>query len=65
MILSCFDAQFASRAGSIPGQAGEARINEAYKMAATFISMLPLFIIYLFAQRKFIEGIERTGLTGE
>jgi len=65
MILSYFDAQFASRAGSIPGQAGEARINEAYKMAATFISMLPLFIIYLFAQRKFIEGIERTGLTGE
>jgi len=65
MILSYFDFQFANRAGTIPGQGGEARINEAYKMAATFLSMLPLFILYIFAQRKFIEGIERTGLTGE
>lgn len=65
MRLSLFDSQFSNLAGAIPGQAGEARINEAYKMAATFITILPLFIIYLFAQRNFIEGIERTGLTGE
>jgi multiple sugar transport system permease protein len=34
-------------------------------MAATLISILPLLIMYLFAQKQFIEGIERTGLTGE
>jgi multiple sugar transport system permease protein len=65
MRLSQFDSQFSNLAGAIPGQAGEARINEAYKMAATFVSMIPLFIIYLVAQKKFIEGIERTGMTGE
>jgi multiple sugar transport system permease protein len=34
-------------------------------MAATFMSILPLLIMYVLAQRKFIEGIERTGMTGE
>ncbi|RJX26626.1 MAG: carbohydrate ABC transporter permease [Acholeplasma sp.] len=63
--LSLFASQFEDLAGSIPGQGGEVRINEAYRMAATFLSMLPLFIMYLAAQRKFIEGIERTGMTGE
>lgn len=63
--LSLFASQFEDLAGSIPGQGGQVRINEAYRMAATFLSMLPLFIMYLAAQRKFIEGIERTGMTGE
>lgn len=63
--LGAFDSQFGDLAGAIPGQGGEARLNEAYRMAATFMSILPLLIMYLFAQRKFIEGIERTGMTGE
>lgn len=63
--LNAFDGNFARMGTSIPGQSGEARINEAYKMAATFISMLPLLVIYLFAQKQFIEGIENTGITGE
>ncbi len=63
--LATFDGNFVRLGTSIPGQAGEARINEAYKMAATFLSMLPLLIIYLFAQKQFIEGIENTGITGE
>lgn len=65
MKLGAFDSQFSGSAGNIPGQDGEARINEAYRMAATFLSMLPLLIMYIAAQRKFIEGIERTGMTGE
>ncbi len=66
MRLGAFDALFDSRANS-GGGAGEAqfRISEAYKMAATLVSMLPLFIMYTFAQRQFIEGIERTGIAGE
>lgn len=63
--LSTFDGNFVRMGTAIPGQSGEARINEAYKMAATFISMIPLLIIYLFAQKQFIEGIENTGITGE
>jgi multiple sugar transport system permease protein len=62
--LSIFDSLFQNRAPSIPGQEGEARINEAFRMAGTIISMLPLFIIYFGAQRQFVEGIENTGITG-
>jgi multiple sugar transport system permease protein len=34
-------------------------------MAATFLTILPPIIIYLFMQKYFVEGIERTGLTGQ
>lgn len=63
--LGGFDSTFANMGTQLPGQSGEARINEAYKMAATFISMLPLLIVYFVAQRQFIQGIENTGITGE
>jgi multiple sugar transport system permease protein len=64
MRLSRFNDEF-GRLAQGSGQAGEIRINEAYRMAATLISILPLLILYIFAQKKFIEGIERTGMTGE
>ena len=41
------------------------RLNEAYKMSATLISISPLALLYVFVQRKFIQGIENTGITGE
>lgn len=63
--LATFDSAFARMGSTIPGQAGVARINEAYKMAATLLSMLPLLILYLFSQKKFVEGIENAGVTGE
>lgn len=63
--LGVFDSLFQNRPPEIPGQGGTARISEAYKSAATIITMIPLFIIYAFAQRQFIEGIEQTGITGE
>lgn len=62
--LGIFDSLFQNRAPAIPGQEGEARINEAYRMAATIVSMIPLFILYFIAQRQFVEGIEKTGITG-
>src|SRR5690554_210820 len=65
MRLSLFDSIFADQANSAPGDVGIGLINEGYKSAATFISILPLFIIYLVAQKQFIAGIERTGMTGE
>jgi multiple sugar transport system permease protein len=39
--------------------------NEAVQMAGTFLIMLPLLLLYFCAQRQFIEGIEKTGITGE
>jgi multiple sugar transport system permease protein len=63
--LGIFDTLFENRASGGQGPDGEARINEAYRMAATILSMIPLFIIYFVAQRQFVEGIEQTGITGE
>lgn len=62
--LGMFDTLFGQNPGTGPG--GEpVNMGETYRMAATFITIFPLLIIYAFAQRKFIEGIEQTGITGE
>ncbi|WP_238403993.1 carbohydrate ABC transporter permease [Paenibacillus paridis] len=37
-------------------------VNEPIKMAAAFLIILPPLVLYLFAQRYFVEGIERTGI---
>lgn len=38
--------------------------HDGVSMAGTVISLLPPMIAYLFLQRKFMEGIERSGLVG-
>jgi len=58
-------ARFAQAGGGGSGQDAQMRISEAYKMAGTFISIIPLLITYLFVQRQFIKGIENAGITGE
>lgn len=63
--LGRFDNGFRTAAPDSAAQGGEARVTEAYKMAATLLSMIPLFIIYFVAQKQFVEGIEQTGITGE
>ncbi|MDF2801331.1 MAG: transporter, permease component [Anaerocolumna sp.] len=62
--LNMFDSAFATYAESGRGNA-EFKINEAYKMSATLISITPLLILYAFVQKQFIQGIENTGITGE
>lgn len=41
------------------------KINEGIRMAGTMLSILPLLIVYFITQRWFVEGVERTGITGE
>lgn len=36
--------------------------QNAMKMATAFLMILPLLLLYMFTQRYFVEGIERTGL---
>ena len=60
--LNAFDSQFDS---VVSAQGGGFRLNEAYKMAATLIAILPLVLLYVFVQKKFIQGIENAGITGE
>jgi multiple sugar transport system permease protein len=38
--------------------------NFAWIMAATCMSVLPIIVLFFFAQRTFIEGIALTGLKG-
>lgn len=40
----------------------EAVINNAVFMAGTLLSILPILIAFIFVQRQFMQGIERTGL---
>lgn len=44
---------------------GEDTINNAVVMAGTFLVILPVLVGYSFVQKKFMQGIERTGITGE
>ncbi len=39
--------------------------NEAIRMAATLLIIAPLIVAYFILQRLFIEGIDRSGITGE
>ena len=38
--------------------------NKAMLMAGTFLVILPVLVVYAFLQKKFMEGVERSGLTG-
>ena len=40
-------------------------LNESVRMAATALSILPLFVMYLILQKQFVESIDRSGITGE
>lgn len=37
-------------------------ITESTKMAAAFLIILPPIIVFMFLQRWFVSGIERTGI---
>jgi multiple sugar transport system permease protein len=41
------------------------RLNEAVKLAGTFLNILPLLVMYFILQKWFVESVEMTGITGE
>ena len=41
------------------------RLNESVSMAGTFLSIIPMLVLYFCFQRQFVDSIERTGITGE
>jgi multiple sugar transport system permease protein len=64
--LALFDSIFERMSAGVAGApGGQFRINESFKMAATLITMTPMMIMYVFVQKQFVEGIEKTGITGE
>lgn len=40
-------------------------VNEAIKYSATILIILPVLVVYIIMQKWFVEGIDRTGVTGE
>ena len=44
---------------------GEDTLNDAVVMAGALIISAPILVFFAFAQRQFMQGIERTGITGE
>ena len=44
---------------------GEDTLNDAVVMAWALIISAPILVFFAFAQRQFMQCIERTGITGE
>jgi len=43
----------------------QAALNEGIRMAATFLTILPLLLAYVLVERKLIASLDRAGITGE
>ena len=43
----------------------EQALNEAIRFSATILIILPVLLVYVIMQKWFVEGIDRTGITGE
>lgn len=39
--------------------------NEPMAFAATLLIIVPILMVFMFLQNKFMEGVERSGLTGQ
>lgn len=63
--LQSFQAAFSEmNSGAGSSDTGK-NINEAIYMAGTFLSIIPLLLIYFIFQRHFVESIDKAGITGE
>ncbi|MFA7106713.1 MAG: carbohydrate ABC transporter permease [Candidatus Izemoplasmatales bacterium] len=40
-------------------------LMQAVKLAGNVLTLLPLLILYFFTQKRFVESIDKTGITGE
>lgn len=41
------------------------KINEGVRLASTLLIILPILIVYFAMQKWFVEGVEKSGITGE
>lgn len=63
--LQEFTARYESIYGGIASTTEGGSVNESISLAGTLLSILPIVILYIILQRKFVESIEQTGITGE
>lgn len=65
VMLQQFELSFTQLFSSSSAGAQKVNINESIKLAGTVLIILPLLLLYLFAQKWFVEVIDKTGITGE
>ena len=58
-------ANFEAEYNTIYATTESIALNEGIYLAATLLIILPMLLVYFSLQRFFVEGIERTGITGE
>ena len=64
-MLSQMQTDMLQDAGNIVASDTQIMYHRGVVMAATTVCLAPLFIVYVALQRKFVAGVERSGLTGE
>lgn len=62
--LSSMQGDMANTAQNISNEI-QVMYHRGVVMAAVTLCLVPLFVLYVAMQRKFVEGVERSGLTGE
>lgn len=60
--LSLGIAKISTTLAELEAQFGPSLFNNPIKMAASFLIILPPIILFIFTQKWFVEGVERTGL---
>lgn len=61
--LNSFTTLYKAQYGSGASVASDP--NESVALAGTLLSILPMVVLYIICQRKFIASIEQSGITGE
>ncbi len=64
-MLSQMQTDMLQDAGNVVASDAQIMYHRGVVMAATTVCLAPLFIVYVALQRKFVAGVERSGLTGE
>ena len=65
--MGIFSSQFSNIGSTLTALMGEkdnALLSGIYNNTAVILHMIPLIIIYIFAQRYFVQGIEKSGIVG-
>lgn len=60
--LSMGISQVSAQLTALEQEAGPSIFSEPLKMGSSFLIILPPILLYIFTQRYFVEGVERTGL---
>ena len=63
--LQKFSQSYAAMFATPGAEQSASALNEGIIMAGTILTILPMLVVYFVLQRWFVEGIDRSGITGE